>query len=120
MATRKILIVDGSDDRAARIDTIVREAGYVPVRAGVDALERARTERPDLILLNVEIPRRDGYEVCRELRGDQAVRHIPVIAMTEPRNPADQLWARMQGASDVVNQPCSVDQLLAAIRTALI
>ena len=120
MPTPKILIVDGSETRAARIDSIVREAGYVPVRAGSDALERARTERPDLILLNVEIPQDDGYEVCRELRGDQAIRHIPVIAMTEPRNSADQLWARMQGASDVVSQPCSVEQLLAAIRTALI
>jgi len=120
MRTPKILIVDTSDTRAARIGAIVRDAGYVPVRAGDDAVGQARTERPDLILLSVEIPQDDGYGICRDLRGDQAIRHIPVIAMAEPRNLADQLWARMQGASDVVSQPCTIEQLLAAIRTALI
>ena len=120
MPTPKILIVDDSDSRAARLDAIVREAGYTPVHAGNDVLERARAERPDLILLNVVVPEVDGYEVCRELRNDRAVRHIPVIAVASPRTQSDQLWARMQGASDVVGQSDPVEQLLGAIRTALI
>ncbi|MGQ0587637.1 MAG: response regulator [Gammaproteobacteria bacterium] len=120
MSTPKILIVDDSDTRAARLEAIVRDAGFTPVHAGSDALERARAERPDLILLNVVIPEADGYEVCRELRQDRAVRHIPVIAVATPRSQADQLWARMQGASDVVSAPYSIEQLIGAIRTALI
>ena len=120
MSTPKILIVDDSDIRAARLHAIVRDAGYLPRPAGHDVLERARAERPDLILLHVELPATDGYELCRALRNDQAVRHIPLLTIVAVRGQADQLWARMQGASGVVDSPPSAERLLGAIRTALI
>lgn len=122
MKAPRILIVDESQARAEQLEATLRQAGFEPVRAspGDDALERARAERPNLILVNVVIPEADGYELCRELRSDRAVRHIPVIAVASPRTQADQLWARMQGASDLVNEPYSAEQLLGAIRTALI
>lgn len=122
MPNSKILIVDESPDRAERLELICRKAGFDVVRAktGDDAVERARLERPDLILVDVVVPEADGYEVCRELRGDQTVRHIPLIAVATTRTEADPLWARMQGASDFVPTPYSAEQLLGAIRTALI
>jgi CheY-like chemotaxis protein len=81
----------------------------------------ARLERPDLILVDVVLPETDGYELCRELRGDRAVRHIPLIAVAaNTRTETEPLWARMQGASDFVDAAYTAEQLLSAIRTALI
>src|SRR5689334_21100760 len=122
MATAKILIVDESPARAERLAAIVREAGFDVVRAagGGDAVDRARAERPDLILVDVVPPQVDGYEVCRELRSDRAVRHIPLIAVAAARGTeAEPLWARMQGASDFVDATYTAEKLLGAIRTAL-
>jgi CheY-like chemotaxis protein len=120
MSTPKILIVDDSVTRAARLHAIVREAGFTPLPAGHDVLESARTERPDLILLHVELPETDGYELCRLLRGDRSVGHIPLLTIVAARGQVDHLWARMQGASGVVGDPTSAEALLGAIRTALI
>jgi CheY-like chemotaxis protein len=120
MSTPKILIVDDSESRAARLHAIVRDAGYTPLPAGPDALERARAERPDLILLHVELPATDGYELCRALRNDRALQHIPLLTIVAVRGQADQLWARLQGASSVVGSSHSAEQLVGAIRNTLI
>jgi twitching motility two-component system response regulator PilH len=120
MSTPKILIVDDSESRAARLEAIVREAGYSPLPAGQDVLERARAERPDLILLRVELPETDGYEICRALRSDRELQHIPLLTIVAMRKPADQLWAHLQGASGVVDDKSCAEQLIGAIRTTLI
>jgi twitching motility two-component system response regulator PilH len=121
MSNRKILIVGDSIDEAAHLLALVVDAGFVPIcAASADAVERARAEIPDLILVNVVAPPTDGYETCRDLRADVAIRHIPLIVMSARSHQSDQLWARLQGASNLVGQPCSGEQLLGAIRTALV
>lgn len=120
MSTPKILIVDDSASRAARLEAIVRDAGYIPLPAGPHVLERARAERPDLILVHVELPEADGFELCRALRGDRALQHIPLLTIVAARGRVDHLWARLQGASGVVDEPPSAEQLLGAIRNSLI
>jgi CheY-like chemotaxis protein len=123
MPTLKVLIVEGSPARGAQLEVLVREAGFAVARVGrhQGVIDRARVERPDLVLLDLVAPPTDGYEACRELRGDPAVRHIPLIVVAAAsRALADPLWARMQGASDFVGPANSPDQLLDSIRTALI
>jgi twitching motility two-component system response regulator PilH len=123
MPTLKVLIVEDSPARGEQLAALVQEAGFAVARVGrgQDIVERARAERPDLVLLDLVAPPTDGYEACRELRGDPAVRHIPLIVVAPMPSPlADPLWARLQGASDFTGPEKSPDHLLASIRTALI
>lgn len=122
MPNPKVLIVGHSADEAAKLEAVVSAAGFAPIsaRAGTDAIERARAETPALILIDVVTPPIDGYETCRELQADVAIRHIPVIVVSTKNQKADQLWARLQGASNLVAKPCAPDELVGAIRNALI
>jgi twitching motility two-component system response regulator PilH len=122
MPNPKILIVGHSADDAATLEAVVSAAGFAPIRAaaGADAVQRAKSEIPDVIVIDVVAPPTDGYETCRDLQSDVAVRHIPVIVVATRSEKADQLWARLQGASNVVPKPCAADELVGAIRNALI
>jgi twitching motility two-component system response regulator PilH len=122
MSSRKILIVGESSVEAANLQAVVSGAGFAPICAtpGTEAVERARAEAPDLILVDVVAPPTDGYEVCRELQADVAVRHIPVIVVSSRSHKSDQLWARLQGACNLVPKDCTPDELVGAIRHALI
>lgn len=122
MPNPKILIVGHTADDAAKLAAVVSAAGFAPVRAaaGANAVERARIEAPDVILIDIVAPPTDGYETCRDLQADVAIRHIPVIVVSTRNQTADQLWARLQGASNLVAKPCAPDELVGAIRNALI
>jgi CheY-like chemotaxis protein len=122
MSNPKVLIVGHSADDAANLEAVVSAAGFAPIRAGAgaDAIARAKAEVPDVILVEVVVPPTDGYETCRELQADVAIRHIPVIVVSTRNQKADQLWARLQGASNLVPKPCAADELVDAIRNALI
>ncbi|MGH8030552.1 MAG: response regulator, partial [Arenimonas sp.] len=78
------------------------------------------SETPDLILIDVVTPPTDGYETCRELQADVAIRHIPVIVVSSRNQMTDQLWARLQGACNLLPSPCGAEELVGAIRSALI
>ena len=122
MSKPKILIVGHSAGDAANLEAVVSAAGFAPIRAaaGAEAVERARAEVPDVILIDVVAPPTDGYETCRDLQADVAIRHIPVIVVSTRNHKSDQLWARLQGASNLVPKPCAADELVGAIRNALI
>jgi twitching motility two-component system response regulator PilH len=122
MSSPRVLIVGHSTDDAATLEAVVSAAGFAPIRAatGADAIERARAEIPDVILIDVVAPPTDGYETCRDLQADVAIRHIPVIVVSTRNQKADQLWARLQGASNLLPKPCATDELVDAIRNARI
>lgn len=122
MSNPKVLIVGHSADEAAKLEAVVSAAGFAPIsaRTGADAIERAKAEAPALILIDVVTPPTDGYETCRELQADVAIQHIPVIAVSTRSQKADQLWARLQGASNLLAKPCAPDELVGALRDALI
>lgn len=84
MAQAKILAVDDSPTILEMIKSILLSGGYDVVTAtdGAEALNTAKTEKPDLILLDVMLPKLDGYRVCRLLKFDQNYKHIPIIMLT--------------------------------------
>jgi len=84
MAERKILVVDDEDDAMAFVTAILEEEGVeiVSARDGVAGLKAARTQRPDLIILDVQMPKKDGFTVFSELKQDEDTRQIPVIMLT--------------------------------------
>lgn len=118
---RKILVVD---DEAVLIETIVynlEQSGYQVVTAmdGVSALDVARRECPDLILLDIMIPGMDGLEVCRQLRREDRTATIPIIILTAKGDEIDKVVGLEVGADDYVTKPFGRRELLARIRALL-
>jgi two-component system OmpR family response regulator len=114
----KILIVE--DDRNL-LDTIkynLREEGYDVVTAidGVEALDVAHREKPDLIILDIMLPKMSGFEVCRILRKDMAV---PILTLTAKTDETDKIVGLEIGADDYMTKPFSMRELLARVRAML-
>ncbi len=114
---RKILICDDSITDLTNIKTIVENAGALTITAsnGREALEKAQSERPDLIFLDIIMPEMDGFETCRKLRDHPDTKDIPVVFVTTKNQKADRLWAQMQGAKDLISKPYKADQILEKI-----
>ena len=100
MPIRKILIVDDSPtNRHALAETLAKN-GYRCILAETarEAMDKAKTEKPDLILMDVVMPDMDGFQATRLITRDEATRHIPVILCTGKNQQTDRLWGLRQGA----------------------
>ena len=118
----KILIADDVQDNVTLLARYLQNEGYVCVSAsnGLEALEKVHTESPDMLLLDVNMPGKDGFEVLQEIRADPAVEHLPVIILTAARIDSVDLQAGLNlGADDYVTKPFDRRELLARIRTKL-
>jgi len=104
---RKILVVDDIDANRMALKHFLRPYGFriAEARDGVEALEQVAAEAPDLILLDVMMPRKNGLEVCRELKSNPATRLIPVVFMTALDKTEDHVRALEAGADDFLNKP---------------
>lgn len=115
---KKILIVDDSLAEVKLMQTVLQQAGYWPV-AIHDARKLEATvaaERPNLILLDVVMPDRNGFQACRELKGNSEFSAIPVVMVTSKNSESDKFWARQQGADGYVMKPFTAAELLGAIQ----
>jgi len=117
-----ILVADDNPDNVSLLSRYLQHEGYGFIAAsnGVETLEKTRTEMPDLILLDINMPEKDGLQVLQEVRADPALAHIPVIILTAARvHPADMQNGLSLGADDYVTKPFDRRELLARIRTKL-
>jgi DNA-binding response OmpR family regulator len=117
----RILVVDDEADLAAILANRLRRAGYaVSVAAdGLEALEMIRREPPALVLLDIRMPRLDGLETLRRIRGESATARLPVIVMTANADPADRARALECGADECLAKPFETAEMLARIRVLL-
>jgi signal transduction histidine kinase/response regulator RpfG family c-di-GMP phosphodiesterase len=118
----KILIADDRSDNVTLLSRYLENEGYICLTAfnGEQALAVTRAEMPDLVLLDVSMPEKDGFEALQEIRSDPAIAHIPVIILTAARlEPMDMQYALNIGADDYVTKPFDRRELLARIRTRL-
>lgn len=117
---RLALVVDDFAPERERIAAILSGAGWRVSSAanGSDALERARIEQPEIIFMDIVMPGMDGFEACRRLAGDPGTRAIPVVFVSTKCQRADQVWARSQGARELIGKPFTASQLLGALRHA--
>ena len=114
----KVLVVDDAPDIVRLTRDYLEHAGFVVLSAanGDDALRLARTERPDLIVLDLGLPGRDGLDVTRELRRDSTV---PIVMLTARTEESDKLVGLELGADDYVTKPFSAKELVARVRAVL-
>ena len=118
---KSILIVDDVPDNLHLLTSMLREQGYSarPVPNGRLALRAAENDPPDLILLDVDMPGMDGFEVCRELKANTKTRDIPVIFVSAMDDVADQVKGFEVGAIDYIGKPFQASEILIRLQTHL-
>lgn len=121
MAKGKILVVDDEEHILELISFNLTNNGYKVIKAnnGIDAVRLAIEEKPKLILLDLMIPGKDGYDVCREVRSNSEIRNIPIIMLTAKSEELDKILGLELGADDYITKPFSVRELLARVKAVL-
>jgi len=118
---KKILIADDHAEVVELVRVTLEGEDYEIVDAsnGKEALKKARLEKPDLVLLDVVMPKMDGFEVCRKLKKDPQTKEIPIIMLTAKAQEVEKEKGREVGASDYITKPFSPSALLTKIEEIL-
>ena len=118
---KKILIIEDEPDAASLLKMHLEKNGYKAICAldGKEGFKKARTEQPDLILLDLMLPKVDGYWVCSMLKSDKRFADIPIIILTARSTDSDMAVSRECGADDYVVKPFEFKELLSKIEKAL-
>jgi len=121
MNPKKILIVDDEVDLVETIRFPLEMEGYHILVSynGEDALNQARKENPDLILLDLMLPKLDGYKVCRLLKFDDRYKHIPILMLTAKTQEKDKTLGMETGANEYITKPFEMDDLLKKVKAYL-
>jgi two-component system cell cycle response regulator DivK len=119
--SQRILVVEDHEDNRRILRDLLSTAGYELFEAvtGVEGVTMAKAHRPDLILMDVQLPEIDGYEAMRRIKADPALRAIPIIAVTSYAMSGDDVAAFEAGCSAYVTKPFSPRSLLTKIREHL-
>lgn len=121
MVNEKILVVDDEEHIAELISYNITSNGYKVITAnnGNDAVKLAVEEKPNLILLDLMIPGKDGYDVCKDVRSNSEIRNTPIIMLTAKSEELDKILGLELGADDYITKPFSVRELLARVKAVL-
>lgn len=121
MVKRKILVVDDEFELVKAIQIRFEQAGYEVLFAydGQEGLEKAQKENPDLILLDLMLPKIDGYKVCRMLKFDEKYKKIPIIMLTARAQESDAKLGFDTGADAFMTKPFQHEEVLAKIKELL-
>jgi two-component system, cell cycle response regulator DivK len=119
--TKRILMVEDTEDNRQIIRDLMESVGYDLIEAedGAAGVAMAIEHRPDLILMDIQLPVMDGYEACRRIKADPELRHIPIIAVTSYALSGDETKTRAAGCDGYVAKPFSPRQLLAKMNEFL-
>lgn len=118
----RVMIVDDSPTDIQNLRNILTTAGHevVEVMNGADALEMARTQRPDCVVMDVVMPGVNGFQATRTLSKDPATAKIPIIVVSSKSQETDRLWAMRQGAREYLIKPVREQDLLEKINAVLL
>jgi DNA-binding response OmpR family regulator len=121
MPRKKILLVDDSSTVLLLHRMMLSHCGYelLTARDGQEALDKASTERPDLIFLDVLMPRMDGFQTCRVLRSRAETKEVPIILVTTRGEPHYVRQGFESGCTDYITKPFDGEELLAKVRSHL-
>lgn len=121
MGRGKVLVVDDSPTDLALMVAPLRLEGYDVVVAtdGEDALRKVQEEQPNCVVLDVVMPRKNGFQVCRTIKNGAESRHIPIILLTTKSERTDELWGKRQGADVYLTKPFAPATLVTRVRQLL-
>lgn len=122
MSNKKILVVDDSPILLKMTISVLEETQLYDISTavdGVDALQKVIAVKPDLVLLDVVMPKMDGFQVCRKLKAFPKTKHIPVILLTSKSQKVDKFWGEKQGADVYLTKPFDKANLLDVVRKTL-
>jgi two-component system, cell cycle response regulator DivK len=119
--SRRILVVEDQEDNRQILRDLLANAGYEMIEAGdgEQAVAAANEHRPDLILMDIQLPELDGYEATRRIKANPALKHIPVIAVTSYALAGDEEKTRAAGCDGYIAKPFSPRKLLNTIKELL-
>lgn len=121
MSNDKVLVVDDEEYIVELITYNLVSAGYKVISAnnGIDAIKLVKEEKPKIILLDLMIPGKDGYDVCKEIRSNSDMKGISIIMLTAKSEEFDKVLGLELGADDYITKPFSVRELLARVKAVL-
>jgi twitching motility two-component system response regulator PilH len=116
-----VLVVDDSPTQLRRTSSLLRDAGYTVTTAcdGDEALHVANQHTLDAIVLDIILPKKNGYQVCRQLKTDPRHKEVKILLLSTKNHDSDKTWGEKQGADAYITKPFDDDQLLAAVRNML-
>lgn len=121
MVRTKILVVEDSPTYLRQIAHLLLEEGFDVITAvdGEDALEKTVTENPDLIVLDIILPKKNGFQVCRQLKTSPDTQNIKILMLTSKSQDSDRFWGLKQGADDYMTKPFDDNELVANVTKLL-
>ncbi len=118
-----VLVVEDSVTQRQMISDLLKESGLnasvISVGDGVEALEQIQNQPPDIVVLDIVMPRMNGYEVCRQIKTDPKTENIPVIMCSSKGEEFDKYWGRKQGADAYIAKPFEPTELIGTIKQLL-
>ena len=117
----KVMVVDDAYSELQVMETILRSAGHdvVTYLDGDQLEEKIVKEQPDVVLLDIVMPKRNGFEVLRSLRKDERTKQTRVIVVSSKNQESDRIWGMRQGADEYLPKPFTPEQLVALVRRFL-
>ncbi len=114
----RILVAEDSVTDLEYVRNVLKDTGHEIVTAsdGEDAEKKIRSERFDLIILDVIMPKKNGFQVCRDLKRDDELKDIPVVMITSKSQESDRFWGMKQGANEYITKPYEPGELLRAVK----
>jgi twitching motility two-component system response regulator PilH len=114
----KVMVVDDAYSELKLMESILKSAGHevVSLMDGDSLEEKLSSEQPDLLLLDIVMPKRNGYEILRSLRKDDRTKKTPVVLVSSKNQESDKVWGKRQGADEYLAKPFTSDQLLGVVK----
>jgi twitching motility two-component system response regulator PilH len=113
----KVMVVDDAYSDLKLMESILRSAGHdvVSLSNGEKLEDQMQAEHPDVVLLDIVMPKRNGYEILRALRRDSRTKATPIVLVSSKNQESDRLWGKKQGADEYLAKPFTSDELLSVV-----
>lgn len=117
----KILVVDDENDYHKLLKIILKPEGYSVISAydGQEGIEKIYKEKPDLVILDINMPKMSGWEVCNEIRKDQQLAYIPILMLTVRSKQEEQIRGLQIGSDDYMTKPFNPDRLVTRVNAII-